>query len=123
VTAPLTLIELLAKHPGLFYLNNRDWFRDEGFMRVLPNEARPIAPTSVVKRGKVPTSSKGLPLAVDLANAYVNDPTNTIWDAWLWCRDVDAIGQRIFLGGCALGKGLQLHRHLAITAEWGTPRW
>ncbi len=120
--APMTLVELLATYRGLFY-SQQSWYRDEAFMRTLPNEREPRTPTHVVKAGKVPRTSKGLPLAVDLANAYVRDPMAEIWDGYLWCRDKDRIGQRIFVGGLAEGKGFQLHRHLHITERWGTPSW
>jgi hypothetical protein len=118
---PMTLLELLATFRGLFYAQH--WYANEAFLRTLPNEARPQSPTRVYRRGKVPASSRGLPLAVDLANAYVRDPANSIWDGFLWCRDIDSLGQRVFVGGVAQGRGMQIHRHLHLTSDWGTPLW
>ncbi len=117
----MSLIELMAKHPALFY--RQAWYADESFMRVLPNERYVRSPSHIVGIGKVPGSSRGLPLAVDLVAAYVRDPLNPIWDGYLWARDVDALGQRVYVGGLAFGKGLQIHRHLHITDNWGCPRW
>ncbi len=117
----MTLVELIAANRSLFY--HQAWYNGEAFTRTLPNESRWLAPTRVIGRGAVPSSSKGLHLAVDLAHAYVRDPMNTAWDGWLWARDVDQHGQRIFVGGLAQGHGFQIHRHLQITSDWGTPRW
>jgi hypothetical protein len=75
----------------------------------------------VEREGEVPTSGKGLPLAVDLAHAYVNDPTNEIWRYKLWCRDVDHEGQRVYVTDN--GKGLEVHRHLHLTDDFACPSW
>ncbi len=121
LATPLTLIELLAKHRGLFY--SQSWYKDEAFLRTLPNERDPRTPTRVTHLGKVPPASKNLPLAVDLANAYVRDPMAEIWDGYLWCRDKDRHGQRVFVGGLANGHGFEIHRHIHITERFGVPSW
>ncbi len=117
----MNLLEIMAAHRGLFY--SQIWYKDESFLRTLPNERTPRSPLRVIAPGKVPRTSRDLPLAVDLVAAYVRDPLNPVYDGWLWCRDVDRFQQRIFLGGLSQGKGLQLHRHLDIDANWGVPSW
>ncbi len=117
----MNLLEIIAAHRSLFY--PQSWMLGEAFMRTLPNESHWIAPTRVIGKGAVPSSGKGLHLAVDLAHAYVREPLAPIWDDYLWCRDVDSQGQRIFLGGCANGHGLEIHRHLHISERFGVPRW
>ncbi len=106
--APLTLVELLDKHRGLFY--RQDWYRDERFLRVLPNEqtVRRIADTVPLR--SVPKDTGRFPLAVDVANAYVRDPLHRCWDEYIMCRDRDALGQKVFVAGCANGKGFEIHR-------------
>ncbi len=121
-SGPMTLVELLATYRGLFYAG-QSWYANEAFLRTLPNEREPRTPTRISHLGKVPRTSKGLPLAVDLANAYVRDPMNDIWDGYLWCRDRDSQGQRVFVGGLANGHGFELHRHLHITDRFGVPSW
>ncbi len=118
---PLTLIELMAAHPSLFY--RQAWYAHEAFLRALPNERTPRTPKKIIGRGAVPFSSKGLPLAVDLANAYVRDPLNPIWDDYIWTRDTDAQGQRVYVGGCANGHAFEIHRHIHISDRFGIPQW
>lgn len=117
----MTLTEVLADHPALFY--RQTWYAHEPFMRTLANERFPQSPTHLVRMGQLPRPSDNLPLAVDLAAAYVRDPLNEVWDNWVWCRDTDRHGQRIYIGGCAYGHGFQIHRHIHITEMFGVPSW
>ncbi len=120
---PMTLTELLATYRGLFYTNNSDWYRGERFMRALPNERTPTSPHRVVPIKAVPKSTKRCPLAVDVANAYVRDPVNPIWDDYILCRDRDASGQPVFVGGCANGKGFEIHRVVDHSQRLRIPVW
>lgn len=116
----MNLLELLGAFPGMFY--RQAWYRDEAFLRTLPNERHRVAPT-VIRAGVVPDASDDLPLAVDLVNAYVRTPSDPVWQGYLWCRDTDAQGQRVYLGGTSNGKGLEIHRHLHITERFGVAVW
>ncbi len=117
----MTLLEIRAAYPRLFN-RGQSWFIDEPFMRAFPNdEANPFPPTQLVNIGAAPAVDASLPLAVDLAAAYVLRPTDPIWKNWIWCRDVDRIGQRIYVGKTE--KGFEIHRHLHLDEKWGTPSW
>lgn len=113
------LLEIREKHRDLFY--RQEWFTRESFMRILPDDATPAPPTKVTGLGKVPKSDAGLPRAVDLAHAFVADPTNPIWENWIWCADKDANGQRVFVG--VVNGQFEIHRHLAVTKRWGVACW
>lgn len=119
----MTLIELIAAHPGLFYRNNRDWYRDEAFMRALPNERTPRTPSHAESFRRIPADRSRLPLAVDLASAYVLDPLNPVWDDYLLCRDSDAAGQAVFVAGCANGHGFEIHRIVDHRKRLRVPVW
>lgn len=119
----MTLTELIAANPGLFYLNNRDWFRDEAFMRALPLDLHPRIPVRVRSAASLPRTNRGLPQAVDLAQAYVVDPINPVWDDYLLCRDRDSHGQQVYVAGCANGKGFEIHRILNYTKRLKVAQW
>ena len=116
---PMTLAELRAASPHLFYAQT--WFSGEAFLRTLPSDPLPAAPTRLVRLGEIPSSRQGLPSAVDLAHQYVQSPDAPIWRKYLWCAETDRDGQRIYVGGVTATTGFQIHRHLAITMKWGVP--
>lgn len=116
----LSLVELRTRFPALFY--PQQWFLDEPFTRTLPNELHLTPPTGVAQPGTVPRSSKGLPLACELALAYVRDPLHHAWRSYVfWCRDVDRYGQRVYVTDN--GKGLEIHRLLEPNERYGVPSW
>lgn len=119
----MTLTELRAHrdYRHLFY-RNQDWFLGEKFMNALPNERSWKTPSRFALRGKVPKKERGLWLAVDLAHAFVVDPESTFWeDRWIWCRDKDAGGRRVF---CGVRNGrYQIHRHIAVDHSFGVAVW
>lgn len=118
--ANMTLTELRAAHPELFY--RQDWFLRERFMGVYPATERPRLPR-VGERGTLPTHTATLPRAVDLAHAFVRNPDAECWRLFWWCADCDSRGQRIYVGGVsdANGRKFEIHRHLTITDQWATP--
>jgi hypothetical protein len=118
---PTTLTELRAAHPTLFY--SQDWYVREAFMRTLSNELDPKPPTHV-RSGDGPVHVL-LPLAVDVAAAFVRFPEHPAWQRYLWCRDTDDEGRRIYVGGVSEKNGyrFEIHRHLTITEQWGIPVW
>jgi hypothetical protein len=60
--------------------------------------------------------------AVELLNCYVQHPTAPIWDKCNFTRDTDGEGHWIYIGMCAKGLGMQLHRLLLpLTKDFGIP--
>lgn len=120
----ITLRTLRRDHPDRFY--RQDWFEEEPFMdrpleHVLTVGPLPM-PSGVLDFPEVPKQWMGeLPTAVQLADLYVRHPDHATWSRYLWCRDTDAQGQRIYVG--SNGRGLEIHRHLHLTSRWGVPLW
>lgn len=119
--ASMTLEELVEEFPALFR-QDQTWWNGEAFAyRVLPDGRTPRTPDEAVDLNGPPTGELDwtLPSAIELAVAYVRDPKAAIWTRYLWTRDVDAQGQRVFLG---VNRGrMEIHRHLHITERWGVP--
>lgn len=114
----LTLRDILKRHSERFYAQT--WYLDEPFLdRQWPPLLR-TSPSQVVDCAAVSDADR-LPSASQLAFLYVCDPHATVWGRYLWCSDLDSLGQRIYVG--ANGKGLEIHRHLHITSRWGIPTW
>ena len=111
---PITLRALRAERPGLFH-PNQDWFDGESFMDAPSSDTPLMTPTSVRTYGAAPR-------AIYLALCYVADPLRHIWRAhYLWTSDIDRHGQRIYVGDN--GQGLEIHRHIHLTARFGVPSW
>lgn len=128
----MTLAELCAQHPDLFY--PQSWYADEAFMHTpLPHDAPVRIPTELRGAGCVPLvdvdsrycqrAGTLLYPAVVLASLYVRRPQASIWKKYLWTSDRDHAGQRVYVGGTRHGHGLEIHRHLSIGSEWGVPAW
>lgn len=117
-----TLRTLRRDHPDLFH-PNQDWFEGEAFMDVpLPTSGRwRLVGVVTLSPSAPPMDPAKLPLAVELADQYLIDPRSPLWHRYIWCRDTDAQGQRIYVG--SNGKGLEIHRHLHLTSRWGVPLW
>ena len=115
----MTLRDLIARHRELFY--EQVWYMCEPFLDAIAEDAPAPAPTMVTCSGIVPKRASGLPRAVDMAQSYVRDPHNAVWLFYLWCRDTDHLGQRLYMG-VNDGK-MEIHRHLAITKRWGVAAW
>lgn len=112
----MTLRDLLADHPTKFY--PQTWYEHERF---LDQWAEPLPPLSVVERaGEVPMPGTTLPFAVQIVHQMLNDKGFAFARWYLWCRDLDALGQRVYVG--QNGKGVEIHRHLHITHRWGVVR-
>lgn len=126
---PITIRALLQSHAPFFYAQT--WYYVDPAERFLdeplPDDAPRESPTRLVRLGERPSTSfaLGLPLAVTLVAAYLRHPFDPIWSRYLWCRDTDAKGQRIYVGGVSSlnGRKLELHRHLHLTAQFGAPTW
>ena len=123
MTPLLTVAAFRAKHIHLFY-RNQDWFTGERFMeRAVPlGETSP--PVEVVGAGVIPgrahyAAGAPLPSVAQFVAQYVANPSALVWSRYLWTSDVDRHGQRVYVGDN--GYGLEIHRHLTITARWGVP--
>ena len=116
----MTLRELLAAHPALFY--PQTWFSDEPFMDVpVPRLSKHAEPPTCIVPFTARTRGADLPRAATLAQYYVRQPTLTIWRSYVWCCDLDRQRQRVYIG--TNGKGLEVHRHIHLTERFGVASW
>jgi hypothetical protein len=117
-----SIIEMRDSSPGLFA--PQDWYLNESFAHLtLP----PIIglPTHLIRcPHAVPEGAVDeLTDAVLLVGLFLRYPDEPIFRGYLWCADTDALGQRVYIGGTANGRGLELHRHLHLTERWSVPLW
>lgn len=120
----MTIVELVDRYPSLFY--SQDWYRRDGgqsFMRILPSDVPDVPPSTLQRPGKMPSALHAPRwYAVDLLNCYVRFPTDPIWDRKIFTRDKDSEGHWIYVGCCANGHGLEIHRLLLpLTKDFGIP--
>ena len=124
---PRTLAEIRSANPGLFYPG--EWFIGQAFMDIEPDTTvtRPPAIVRGIQPDMLKNSFAGdiLKHAATLARLYVQEPGDKLWESFLWTKDFDEFGQRVYVGGVSQGtpKGFQIHRHLNITNLWGVPSW
>lgn len=106
----MTLADMIAERPDLFYLNNRGWFDGESFMDI---HAVPMS--SWFWASEVPIDGQHPVRAADLAALYLEDPGRQVWRHFLWTDDMDQYGNRVYVGGVGrLGiDRFQIHRHLS----------
>ena len=122
----MTLVELVTRYPHRFH--PQTWYAGHAF--ALRDVSGPVAapPVRIARRGRIPNGHAGplaYPAATTLAQAFLAVPDHPIWACYFWCDDMDDIGQRVFVGGVTAENGhrFEIHRHLAITAQWGVPLW
>lgn len=113
----MTLREMRAAYPHLFH-PNQDWFLEERFLDKEP-EPMPPGKCRIDHSDEHPDAS--LLTAATLAHYYTANPTDPFWRAYLWTKDFDRYGQRVFVGDN--GKGLEIHRHLKLSDRWRCPVW
>ena len=102
-----------ARH-DLFY--EQSWFLQQPFMQREPvNTLQPDVDFRSLAVGRFDDE----PSAIEYALLYVDNPDLTIWRKFLWTRDKDTKGQRIYVGGVTDTTGFQIHRHLHLTDQWG----
>ncbi len=102
----------------------QDWYMDEPFMKREPERELPIPEGfERLNPNRFHVLSQRLPSAIEYAHLYVKHLELEIWEKFLWTRDTDRLGQRIYVGGVNQGKtkGFQIHRHLHIDEKWGVP--
>jgi len=115
----MNLLDIRREHPELF-CPGQVWFEQEAFAH---RDATPIYVMPTRSEPRAPSAREYLPRAADLAHLYVHSPNDPIWRDYLWCVDVDAEGQRVYVGGTANGRGFEVHRNLVITERWGVLSW
>ena len=111
----VTLRDLMAAHPGLFYAQT--WYAGEAFL-----DAPLDLPLAIATPHFVPAlSARGYDTvpALVLATLYVQDPSAPIWAQYLWTSDHDRHGQRVYMG-VNDGK-MEIHRHIHLTERFGVP--
>lgn len=109
---------LIPIHADMFYRQN--WFLDQPFMLHSPvNTLQP--PEGFVSR--VVGRFDDEPSAIEYALLYTQFPDLPIWRKYLWTRDTDTKGQRVYVGGVTDTTGFQIHRHLHLTDQWGIAQW
>lgn len=115
----MTLREILAAHPDRFY--RQSWYEREAFLDIDVQTAVRLPAFTVCAT----PNGQELPRAAMLAALYLQYPKAPIWDKWLWCRDTDHLGQRVFVGGVSVSNGylFEIHRHLHITPRFGVATW
>jgi hypothetical protein len=117
-----SIIEMRDAHPTMFC--DQSWYSNEAFAHL---KLAPIIgmPTHVVRAPSPPPTdlSDELTDAVLLVGLYLAYPLDPLFRDYLWCADTDAQGQRVYLGGTANGRGLEIHRHLHLTDRWRVPLW
>ena len=120
----MTIRDLLIKHAHLFY--RQDWYWGESFLDdPLPVGCPKTVPTKVGNPGVPPNLitwyMTDVQPAVVLAWLYVLNPEASIWSHRLWTSSEDKHGQRVYV--CDNGKGLEIHRFLHITDQFGVASW
>lgn len=117
-----SIIEMRDAHPEMF-CPGQEWFQNEPFAHLaLP----PIIglPTHLVCSPQPPADvDDALTDACLLVGLYLQYPRDAMWHDYLWTADTDSLGQRVYVGGTANGRGLELHRHLHLTERWSVPVW
>jgi hypothetical protein len=113
----MTLREVIAANPGLFY--PQTWYEGEAFM----DYRGPHLPERVGAPSRIRPGTEAVIHAVTLAELYMRSRKDPIWNRYLWCADVDSQGQRVYVGGVGNTGRFEIHRHLHLTDRWGVPSW
>ncbi len=114
----MTLRELMAAHPERFYAQT--WYAGHAFLDRQDGGA-PAMPTGFLTTYSDAARAAFLPFAVTLAMLYVEWPGHPLWRKRIWTADLDDHGQRIYVTDN--GNGLEIHRFLHVTEEWGVLCW
>jgi len=115
----MSLRELRDAYPTHFY--PQTWYEGEAFMDAAEHSMPLTFPDILHCVSDPPSSFDLLPSVLQMAYLYLFDPHHRIWANYVWCRDVDAQGQRCYVG--TNGKGFEIHRHLRISDRWVFPVW
>jgi hypothetical protein len=112
---------MVDANPGMFC--PQDWYLGEAFAHLALSPIIGL-PTHVVRLEDVNAiADEVLTDAVLLVGLYLQYPREPIFADYLWTADADAEGHRVYIGGTANGRGLEIHRHLHLTDRWRVPLW
>lgn len=119
-----TLRSLLEAHPEQFAAQS--WYLGEAFLE--RRLGRRLEGMPQISGGLIVPEPHKCPTAVELADLYLREPQRDIWRKFLWCKDADQWGQRIFVGGLGMTRGFsgqrfQIHRFVQPTPEWLVAVW
>lgn len=112
----MTLREIRAAHPNLFY--PQTWMDGEAFMDEPPSGH--LTPGFVAHPYRLNPYPRLAVLAVDLAALYVRTPDDPRWRRFLWTDDKDQHGNQVYVAGLGQNgcEGFQIHRHLVPDHRW-----
>lgn len=113
----MTLSEIVATFPDLFYRPEPCWWRGEAFTE---RDAAPMSSSFTLS--EVPWERDPV-RAADLVALYVRDPDDPRWRRFIWTDDIDSHGNRVYVGGVGMYgiETFQVHRKLEPSAWW--VRW
>lgn len=96
----ITLVRLVLKYPDWFY--PQDWYYDEEFA----NTPLAIGDHRIGEGNFDPPAVACAWWAIRMGGQWGT--------SYVWTRDIDGRGNRVYVGGMALGhkRGFQIHRHL-----------
>jgi len=110
----MTLREMLAAFPEVFY--KQTWYANEAFLDTAPNFDFP----DDFMISEVDGFVRPITTVVDLARLYIEHPSRSVWQQFLWTDEVDAYGNRVYCGG--VGQygciGFQIHRKITPSCYW-----
>ena len=112
----MTLRDLMAAHPSAFY--PQTWYMDETF---LDTDVPPLAMFHTAVPYPTEPQHRMLPHAAQVVAQMLAAPAHAFWHSYCWCRDLDILGQRIYVG--QNGRGIEIHRHLHLTRRWVALVW
>lgn len=108
-----SLFGLWADAPERFY--PQTWWRDEDFAHQLISgdySLPEVMPTRVV------IDTFALLPAVVWLKAALQGHARVLDQHYVWCRETDQEGNRVYVGRYAQYGGYQVHRHLTIDERW-----
>ena len=120
----VTLKDLIQEHPEQFAAQS--WYLGEAFLE--RRLGRRLEGLPHLCPGLVVPEPHKCPTAVELADLYLREPHRALWHGFVWCKDADQWGQRIFVGGLGMdrgfkGRGFQIHRLVQPTHDWKVAVW
>lgn len=120
----MNLTQIVASNPGLFYA--QEWWKGQEFATA-DSEFRLSMPLGV---SSAPFSDPNLtppqPTAAALAMLFKTHPKDEIWRRFIWTKDFDAHGNRVYVGGVGFAgiNKFQIHRALDYSGPlWGLAVW
>lgn len=120
----MSLYGLMQQWPHRFNLS-QTWFHGESFMDAPEPNADGLQVQGVTATDfpHAPDyhDADEYPTAVHLAALFLRWPDDPIWERYIWTRDRDRHGQRVYVG---VNYGVfEIHRHIHITKRFAELKW